>query len=82
MNDTAFEWFLKNIPERFRNAFLNSCQEEIQKTRELEKSQIVDSHADGIDHDLTDLDKEFGMSDSDRQNHGEKYYNQIYNQNK
>jgi hypothetical protein len=47
-----------------------------------EKEQIVDAYADGIDHDYTDLDIEFGIADSDRQNHAEKYYNQTYNQNK
>jgi hypothetical protein len=44
-----------------------------------EKEQIVDAYADGIDHDYTDLDIEFGIADSDRQNHAEKYYNQTYN---
>ena len=46
---------------------------------EKEKEQIIDAYADGIDHDYTDLDKEFGIANSDRQNHGEQYYNQTYN---
>jgi hypothetical protein len=53
----------------------------IDKYLEKEKEQIIDAYADGIDHDYTDLDIEFGIADSDRQNHTEKYYNQTYNQN-
>jgi hypothetical protein len=49
---------------------------------EKEKEQIIDAYADGIDHDYTDLDKEFGIANSDMQNHGEKYYNQTYNNEK
>ena len=68
MNDTAFEWFLKNLPERFKNAIHNTCQEEIQKTRELEKSQIIS----GVEH---------GCSDWGSSKDAEQYYNQTYNKN-
>ena len=49
MQDTAFEWFLKNIPERFKNAFHTTCQEEIQKTRELERTQTENAFDMGRD---------------------------------
>ena len=59
-----------------------SIRNSINEALEKEKEQIIDAYADGIDHDYTDLDKEFGIANSDRQNHGEQYYNQTYNQNK
>lgn len=43
-----------------------------------EKEHIIDVYADGIDHDYTDLDIEFGIQDSDRRNHAEEYYNNTY----
>jgi hypothetical protein len=61
-------------------AFYHDNDEIIKEALEKEKEQIVDAYADGIDHDYTDLDIEFGIADSDRQNHAEKYYNQTYNQ--
>lgn len=60
--------------------YLNANSEIINEALEKEKEQIVDAYADGIDHDYTDLDIEFGIADSDRQNHAEQYYNQTYNQ--
>jgi hypothetical protein len=54
----------------------------IEALLEKEKEQITDAYADGIDHEYTDLDIEFGISNSDRENHAKQYYNQTYNQNK
>ena len=45
---------------------------------EEEKQQIIDAYADGINHDYTDLDIEFGIGNSDREYHAEKYYNKTY----
>jgi uncharacterized FlgJ-related protein len=36
MEKTAIEWFLDNIPSRYRNAFLNDCKEEIERAKEIE----------------------------------------------
>ena len=72
MQDTAFEWFLKNIPERFKNAFHTACQEEIQKTRELEKGQITKAYCDALD-----LHPSIDAVDYKE----EEYYSQKYKQN-
>jgi len=37
---TAVEYLLSNLPNRFRNAILNECGEEIEKAKEIEKEQI------------------------------------------
>jgi hypothetical protein len=37
---TAVEYLLSNLPNRFRNAILNECSEEIEKAKEMEKEQI------------------------------------------
>ncbi len=39
MEKTAIEWFLDNIPTRYRNAFLNDCKEEIKKAKEVEEER-------------------------------------------
>jgi len=49
---------------------------------EAEKQQIIDAYADGINHDYTDLDIEFGIGNSDREYHAKQYYNKMYNDNK
>ena len=75
MNDTAFEWFLKNLPERFKNAIHNTCQEEIQKTRELEKSQTIDAWDNGHYYASYGNNVEFELD-------AEQYYNHKYKQSK
>ena len=39
---TSLDWFLENLPERFKNAILNSCQEEIKQAKQMEKEQMLD----------------------------------------
>jgi hypothetical protein len=39
---TAIDWLLNNLPERYRNAMLNTCQEEINQARQKEKEQMID----------------------------------------
>jgi hypothetical protein len=39
---TSLDWFLENLPERFKNAILNSCQEEIKQAKQMEKEQMID----------------------------------------
>jgi hypothetical protein len=69
MNETALTWFLNNLPERFKNAIHNTCQEEIKKAKEVEKIQITTA-------------VEYGCSDWGSGKDAEEYYNQQYNQNK
>jgi len=44
---TALEWFIENIPIRYRNAFLNDCKEELEKAKEMQETQIKNSWHDG-----------------------------------
>jgi len=41
---TSLDWFLENLPERFKNAILNSCQEEIKQAKQMEKEQMIGFH--------------------------------------
>ena len=74
MNETAFEWFLKNLPERFKNAIHNTCQEEIQKTRELERMEIMNAWDDGQYYASYGHNTEIELD-------SEEYYNHKYVQN-
>lgn len=71
---TAVEYLLSNLPNRFRNAILNECGEEIEKAKEMEKEQIINAFDNGIiaynnqDRITDDID-----------NDSEQYYNQTYN---
>jgi rRNA-processing protein FCF1 len=46
---TAVEYLLSNLPNRFRNAILNECGEEIEKAKEIEKEQIRKAYSMGYD---------------------------------
>jgi hypothetical protein len=39
---TAVDLLIENLPERFKNAILNSCQEEIKQAKQMEKEQMID----------------------------------------
>jgi hypothetical protein len=39
---TAVDLLIESLPERFKNAILNSCQEEIKQGKEKEKEQMID----------------------------------------
>jgi hypothetical protein len=41
---TAIDWLLNSLPLRFRNAILNSCQEEINQARQKEREQMIGFH--------------------------------------
>jgi len=64
---TAVDWLLENLPLRYKNAMLNTCQEEINKAKAMEKEQICNAYTDGLEGPYLGA---------------EEYYNQIYNQNK
>jgi len=39
---TAIDWLLYSLPERYRNAMLNTCREEINQARQKEREQMID----------------------------------------
>lgn len=41
---TAIDYLLSSLPERYRNAMLNTCQEEIKQAKEKEKEHMVGFH--------------------------------------
>lgn len=63
---TALEWFLANLPHRFKNALITACEEEIEEALRMEKEQIVDAHYQGYRSDI-------GTTEV-----SEQYYNETY----
>jgi hypothetical protein len=87
MEQTAVEWYEKEINSLFEKYeakqisqvdFLIMKHNIFYPAKEMEKEQIINAYADGINHDYTDLDIEFGIGNSDREYHAEKYYNETY----
>ena len=64
---TSLDWFLENLPERFKYALLNTCEEGIKKVKQKEKEQICNAYVEGLE----------GLWIS-----AEEYYNREFNQNK
>lgn len=44
---TAIEWFMDNIPTRFKNVLLDMCKHEIKQAKAMEKKQIEVAFSDG-----------------------------------
>ena len=64
---TSIDWLLENIPTRFRNAFLNSCKDEIEKAKDLHKQEIMQAVYDSMG---TNFDPNYGRA--------ELYYKEKY----
>ena len=64
---TSLDWFLENLPERFKYALLNTCEEGIKKAKQKEKEQICNAYVEGLE----------GLWIS-----AEEYYNREFNQYK
>ena len=75
---TAVDWLLENLPLRYKNAILNTCQEEINQAKAMEKEQIITAFEDG--YKSCDLDEAFEINR--KLASGELHYNKTYNQNK
>ena len=67
---TSLDWFLENLPERFKYALLNTCEEGIKKAKQKDKEQIINTYWDAY--------KE-GQISSDVT--ADEYYNQNYKNN-
>jgi hypothetical protein len=68
ISKTAIDWFIDNLPNRFKNAILNECGEEIKKAKAMEKEQIIQSHLFGL---LRPIEMEATKQ-------AEEYYNETY----
>jgi len=75
---TAVDWLLENLPLRYKNAILNTCQEEINQAKAMEKEQIIDAFEVG--YKSCDIDEAFEINR--KLASGELHYNMNYNQNK
>ena len=64
---TSLDWLLENLPERFKYALLNTCEEGIKKAKQKDKEQIINIYWDAY--------KE-GQISSDVT--AEEYYNEKY----
>jgi len=78
---TAVDWLLENLPLRYKNAMLNTCQEEINKAKAMEKEQIIDAWEKGYITGCVVGSNDYTNEDEEKDN-GNYYYNQTYNQNK
>ena len=63
---TAIDWLLESLPIRYKNAIMNTCQEEVEKSREMFKEQIIEAAC--YDPFLGDMDR----------GEGEYYYKHTY----
>ena len=43
---TSLDWFLENLPERFKYALLKTCEEGIKKAKQKDKEQIINIYWD------------------------------------
>ena len=75
---TAVDWLLENLPLRYKNSILNTCQEEINKSKAMEKEQLIEAFEVG--YESCELDEAFEINR--KLASGELYYNKTYNQNK
>jgi hypothetical protein len=41
---TAVEWFMDNIPTRFKNALLDMCKAEIEQANKMFEEQVIDAY--------------------------------------
>lgn len=44
---TAVEILIDNLPERFKNAIINTCVEEIEQAKQIEQDQIAIAYETG-----------------------------------
>lgn len=68
-NQTAIGWFLENLPNRFKNSLINSCQSLIVQAKEKEEEQIVHAY---------DQDLYGGLSNYRKFTNGKEYYQETY----
>jgi len=68
-DQTAFGWFLENLPNRFKNSLINSCQDLILQAKEKEAEQIVHAY---------DQDLYGGLSNYRKFTNGKEYYQETY----
>lgn len=78
MKQTAVDWYFTELWNAPKDKFI--WHSILEKAKKMEKEQVKDAYADGINYDYTDLDIEFGISNSDREYHAEQYYKQTYEQ--
>jgi hypothetical protein len=67
---TAIDWLLENLPERFKNAMLNTCAEEIKQAKQMQKEQIINAYNEPLWIHVGKPNVK-----------AEDYYNQEYNSN-
>ena len=48
---TAVSWLVNNLPERFKNAILNTCAEEIEQAKQMEEGYLKEAMHYALDED-------------------------------
>lgn len=46
---TAIDWLIDNLPNRFRNAIMNECSDLFEQAKKIEKLQIMEAYINGED---------------------------------
>jgi hypothetical protein len=64
---TAVEWLIKNLPERFKNALINTCTKEIEHAKAMEMEKIIRAYEVGWKNGSLKKAPSFGID----------YYNNI-----
>ena len=49
MAQSGLEHFIFNLTERFKNAIINTCTEEIEQAKQIEEDQLFEFWKGGID---------------------------------
>jgi hypothetical protein len=60
---TAVEWLVNNLPQRFKNIMLITGDKIIEQAKQMEKEQIINAYEKGAEESWD----------------AEKYYNETYN---
>jgi hypothetical protein len=64
---TSIEWLIENLPERFKNAIINTCAEEIEHSKAMEMEKIIRAYEVGWKNGSLKKAPSFGID----------YYNNI-----
>ena len=77
IKQTPLDLFIDSLPERFKNAILNTCTEEIEKAKETEKQHIKDAYNQGYRDGESECEKKMDEDIADF-NDADFYYEITY----
>jgi len=69
---TAVEWLVNNLPQRFKNIMLITGDKIIEQAKQMEKEQISEAYRQSVEEDVWDNPLRTG----------DEYYDEKYNSSK